>query len=108
MTRTTEESLTVFTPDLKVFVLWNINTKRICLRSTTKIRFNLSQQQRDWLTRQYNYGLPVYAVLAIDNQVLVTQDFEKHNFSVQEFEEKSVHVKEFVHIISNICLNKGT
>ena len=78
------------------------------VRSTTKIRFNLSQQQRDWLTRQYNYGLPVYAILAVGNQVFVTQDFEKQHLSVQEFEEKAVHVKEFVHIISNICLNKGT
>ena len=46
--------------------------------------------------------------MGIGNQVLVTKEFDKASFSVQEFEEKAVHVKEFVNIISNICLNKGT
>tara|TARA_R100000781_G_scaffold112698_1_gene80186 strand:- start:1351 stop:1749 length:399 start_codon:yes stop_codon:yes gene_type:complete len=81
---------------------------KLPVRSTTPIKFNLSKQQRDWLTKQHTFGLPVYAIMGIGNQVLVTKEFDKESFSVQEFEEKAVHVKEFVHIISNICLNKGT
>jgi hypothetical protein len=50
----------------------------------------------------------VYAVLGIKNEVLLTQDFYKKEFSIQEFEEKAVHVKEFVNIIVNICLHKDT
>ena len=69
---------------------------------------NLTQQQRDWLYKQHNFGLPIYAAMGINDKVLLTQDFYKKSFSVQEFEEKAVHVKEFVNIISNICLNKGT
>lgn len=78
------------------------------VRPTTPIKFNLTQQQRDWLYKQHNFGLPIYAAMGINDKVLLTQDFYKKSFSVQEFEEKAVHVKEFVNIISNICLNKGT
>jgi hypothetical protein len=77
------------------------------VRATTLIKFNLTQQQRAWLHKQYNFGLPIYAAMGVGNEVLLTQDFYKKAFSVQEFEEKAVHVKDFVNIISNICLNKG-
>ena len=77
------------------------------IRATTLIKFNLTQQQRAWLYKQYNFGLPIYAAMGVGNEVLLTQDFYKKAFSIQEFEEKAVHVKEFVNIISNICLNKG-
>jgi len=77
-------------------------------RQTTKIKFSLTEQQRAWLYKQHKFGIPVYAVLGIKNEVLLTQDFYKKEFSIQEFEEKAVHVKEFVNIIVNICLHKST
>lgn len=77
-------------------------------RRTTKIKFQLTEQQRAWLYKQHKFGIPVYAALGIKNEVLLTQDFHKKEFSIQEFEEKAVHVKEFVDIIVNICLHKST
>ncbi len=59
------------------------------------------------LHKQHTFGIPIYAVLGVGNEVLLTQEFYKKAFSIQEFEEKAVHVKDFVNIISNICLNKG-
>ena len=75
---------------------------------TTKIKFSLTEQQRAWLHKQHTFGIPVYAALGIKNEVLLTQNFYKKEFSVQEFEEKAVHIKEFVDIIVNICLHKST
>jgi hypothetical protein len=75
-------------------------------RCTTNLKFNLSQQQRAWLTKQYNFGLPIYAVLGVADKIITTQDFTKKYFTQKEFDLEAVLMKDFVHKLANICLNK--
>jgi len=81
-------------------------TETLPARSTSKIKINLSEQQRIWLNRQKSFNIFVYAVLACQDQVYVTEDFDTKYITLEEFENKSIPFKDFVNGLTNFCLGE--
>lgn len=74
-------------------------------RSTSKIKVDLSPQQRIWLQRQYDYNMPVYYILGAPDLCIVSQDFQKEFFTLDEFLKCALPIEQFIDKISNICLH---
>lgn len=77
-------------------------------KETSKIKLDLSQQQRNWLKLQKTNNLFVYAVFASQDRVYVIEDFDLKEFTLKEFNERSYLFKNYIEALSNFCLKKGT
>ena len=54
-------------------------------KCTSKIKINLSEQQRIWLTRQKEHGVFTYTVFASQDLVYVMEDFTIKEITLKEF-----------------------
>ena len=52
-------------------------------KSNSKIKLNLSEQQRNWLKTQKVNNIFVYVVFACQDQVYVIEDFDLQEFTVE-------------------------
>ena len=83
--------------------------KELPKRDTTPINFNLSAQQELWLTERSKQGVPCYVALAVDNLIVLTQNFEKSNqYLTEEFLEDSMLFEDFVAKLTKMCVEYGT
>ena len=83
--------------------------KELPKRDTTPINFNLSAQQELWLTERSKQGVPCYVALAVDNLIVLTQNFEKSNqYLTKEFLEDSMLFKDFIDKLNKMCVEYGT
>ena len=83
--------------------------KELPKRDTTLINFNLSALQAIWLTERSKQGVPCYLVVAVDNLVVITQDFAKANkYLTSEFLEDSMLFKDFIDKLDKMCVEYGT
>ena len=83
--------------------------KELPKRDTTPINFNLSAQQELWLTERSKQGVPCYVALAVDNLIVLTQNFEKSNqYLTKEFLEDSMLFKDFIDKLDKMCVEYGT
>ena len=73
-------------------------------KCTSKIKINLSEQQRIWLTRQKEHGMFTYTVFASGDLVYVTEDFTLTHITVKEFNKKAVSFKNFIEALTKHCL----
>ena len=73
-------------------------------RGTSKIKVNLSAQQRAWLQRQYDYNMPVYYILGSPEGCIVSQEFQREFFTLDEFTQCACTTDQFIDKIINICL----
>tara|TARA_R110001592_G_scaffold125448_3_gene335506 strand:- start:604 stop:1005 length:402 start_codon:yes stop_codon:yes gene_type:complete len=73
-------------------------------KNTSKVKFNLSPQQRIWLTEQAVNNLFTYAVLASGDQVYVTEDFTIKDLTVKKFNEGSIPFKIYIEVLTKFCL----
>jgi hypothetical protein len=55
--------------------------------------------------RQYEYSMPVYYIIGAPDLCVVSQDFQKEFFTLDEFLKHAMPIKEFIDKISNICLH---
>ena len=79
-------------------------TEKIPARQTSKLKFNLSPQQRIWLNLQLSNNIKCYACLAIKNQVYVTQDFNLEYKTLEEFNDQSITFDSFIEFITDITI----
>ena len=83
--------------------------KELPKRDRTPINFNLSAQQELWLTERSKQGVPCYVALAVDNLIVLTQNFEKSNqYLTKEFLEDSMLFKDFIDKLDKMCVEYGT
>ena len=83
--------------------------KKLPKRDRTPINFNLSAQQELWLTERSKQGVPCYVALAVDNLIVLTQNFEKSNqYLTGEFLEDSMLFEDFVAKLTKMCVEYGT
>ena len=83
--------------------------KELPKRDTTPINFNLSALQAIWLTERSKQGVPCYVALAVDNLIVLTQNFEKSNqYLTEEFLEDSMLFEDFVAKLTKMCVEYGT
>ena len=83
--------------------------KELPKRDRTPINFNLSAQQELWLTERSKQGVPCYVALAVDNLIVLTQNFEKSNqYLTEEFLEDSMLFEDFVAKLTKMCVEYGT
>ena len=73
---------------------------------SSKIKINLSEQQRIWLTRQKQHGGFTYVVFASGDLVYVTDDFELTHITVEQFKNQAVPFKIFIQVLTNFCLGE--
>jgi len=72
----------------------------------SKIKINLSEQQRIWLTRQKQNGVFTYVVFASGDLVYVTEDFTTTHITVAQFKKEAIPFKIFIKVITNFCLGE--
>ena len=83
--------------------------KELPKRDKTPINFRLSTQQELWLTERSKQGVPCYVALAVDNLIVLTQNFEKSNqYLTKEFLEDSMLFEDFVAKLTKMCVEYGT
>lgn len=75
-------------------------------KPTSKIKMNLSAQQRIWLTERANHNIFTYAVLGSGNQVYVTEDFTITELTVKQFNDEAIPFKMYIESLTNFCLGK--
>ena len=72
----------------------------------SKIKINLSEQQRIWLARQQEHGVFTYAVFGSGDQVYVTEDFTLTHITVGTFMKEAIPFKIFVETLTKFCLGE--
>ena len=72
----------------------------------SKIKINLSEQQRIWLARQQEHGVFTYAVFGSGDQVYVTEDFTLTHITVGTFIKEAIPFKIFVETLTKFCLGE--
>jgi hypothetical protein len=75
-------------------------------KCTSKVKFNLSSQQRIWLTEQSKNNVFTYAVLGSGDQVYVTENFEIKNLTVEEFNKGAIPFKTYIEVLTKFCLGE--
>ena len=76
-------------------------------KSTSKLKFNLSAQQRIWLTQQANNNIFTYAVLGSRDQVYVSEDFTLEHLTLEEFNKEAIPFKTFIEGLTNFCIGES-
>ena len=76
-------------------------------KSTSKIKFNLSEQQRIWLTERANHNMFTYAVFASGDLVYVTEDFTIKELTVKQFNNKAIPFKMYIEGLTNFCIGES-
>ena len=76
------------------------------VKLNSKIKINLSEQQRIWLTRQKEHGVFTYVVFASGDSVYVTEDFSLAHITVKQFKEQAIPFKIFIQVLTNFCLGE--
>jgi len=74
------------------------------VKCTSKIKINLSEQQRIWLTRQKEHNIFTYAVFGSQDQVYVIEDFTITEITLKEFNKNAVAFKDFIQALTKHCL----
>lgn len=74
------------------------------LKETSKIKINLSQQQRLWLMRQAEHDVYTYVVFGSGDLVYVTEDFKLKEITLKEFNKNAVPFKDFIQALTKHCL----
>ena len=72
----------------------------------SKIKINLSEQQRLLLTRQTQHNVFTYVVFASGDLVCVTEDFKLTHITVKQFKEQAIPFKIFIQVLTNFCLGE--
>lgn len=70
----------------------------------SKIKINLSEQQRIWLTRQKQHGVFTYAIFASGDLVYVIEDFTLTHITVATFMKNAIPFKDFIEALTKFCL----
>lgn len=73
---------------------------------TSKIKLELSAQQRNWLKLQKTNNLFVYTVFACQDHVYVIEDFDLKEFTVADFYNKATTFKEYIFALTKFCMEK--
>jgi len=74
------------------------------VKLNSKIKINLSEQQRIWLTRQKEHNVFTYTVFASGDLVYVIEDFTIKEITLKEFNKKAVAFKDFIQALTKHCL----
>lgn len=77
---------------------------KLPLKKTSKIKINLSQQQRLWLMRQAEHDVYTYVVFGSGDLVYVTEDFKLKEITLKEFNKNAVAFKDFIQALTKHCL----
>tara|TARA_B110000503_G_C7039754_1_gene367710 strand:- start:87 stop:488 length:402 start_codon:yes stop_codon:yes gene_type:complete len=72
----------------------------------SKIKINLSEQQRIWLARQQEHGVFTYAVFGSGDRVYVTEDFTLTHITVETFIKEAISFKIFIETLTKFCLGE--
>ncbi len=72
----------------------------------SKIKINLSEQQRIWLARQQEHGVFTYAVFGSGDRVYVTEDFTLTHITVETFMKEAISFKIFIETLTKFCLGE--
>jgi hypothetical protein len=72
----------------------------------SKIKINLSEQQRIWLARQQEHGVFTYAVFGSGDRVYVTEDFTLTHITVETFIKEAIPFKIFIETLTKFCLGE--
>jgi len=75
-------------------------------KDSSQIILNLSPQQRIWLTLQHSNNVICYAVLASEDKVFVTQEFNMPGLTLKDFNEQSIPFKEYIQLLENITIGE--
>ena len=73
-------------------------------KPNSKIKLNLSEQQRNWLKKQKVNNIFVYVVFACQDQVYVIEDFDLQEFTVETFNTHAVPFDNFISALSRFCM----
>ena len=73
-------------------------------KPTSKIKINLSAQQRIWLSKQAEHNIFTYAVFASGDLVYVTEDFTIEHITLKEFNKNSIPFKTYIEVLTKFCL----
>lgn len=76
------------------------------IKSTSKIKFNLSAQQRIWLTERAEHNLFTYAVLGSGALVYVSEDFTIEHLTVEEFNKGAIPFTTYIEVLTKFCLGE--
>jgi hypothetical protein len=72
----------------------------------SKIKINLSEQQRIWLARQQEHNVFTYAVFASGDLVYVTEDFTLTHITVATFMKEAIPFKMFIETLTKFCIGE--
>lgn len=82
-------------------------TDKLPSKTTSKIKLNLSVQQRIWLTQQSKHNIFTYAVLGSGDLVYITEDFTIQELTVEQFNKEAISFKAFIEILTKFCLGEN-
>jgi len=72
-------------------------------RDTSKLKINLSAQQRIWLTTQHEHNVNVLVVLGTRVGVYTTRDFQLKEITVKEFKDNCISFNNYINKLKEIC-----
>lgn len=73
-------------------------------KANSKIKINLSEQQRVWLRRAQSHKLPAYIVFASKNRVAVLTNPDIPYLCVAKFERISWPFNNYIAFLEKLCL----
>jgi|TARA_R110002049_G_scaffold151096_3_gene314593 hypothetical protein len=73
-------------------------------KPTSKIKMNLSAQQRIWLTERAKHNIFTYAVLASGDHVYVTDNFTIKELTVKDFKKEAISFTTYIKTLTEFCL----
>lgn len=74
-------------------------------KKTSKVKFNLSNQQKNWLTKQHEFGIPVFVIAGCEDKAFITTDFESVSKQTKEtFLSTAIPISELISKLEKYCI----
>lgn len=74
-------------------------------RETSKLKFNLSPQQKNWLETQHNFKIPVFVIAGCEDKAIMTVDFDSINhYTKRTFLNSAIPITTLIVNLEQYCL----
>lgn len=72
-------------------------------RNTSKVKINLSAQQRIWLATQHEHNVNVFVVVGTRRSCYLTRDFQLKEITVKQFKDNCITFDDYINKLKEIC-----
>ena len=78
---------------------------KLPIKETSKLKLNLSSQQKNWLETQYDFEIPVFVIAGCEDKAIMTTDFDSINhYTKGTFLDSAIPISTLITNLEQYCL----